>query len=59
MRADADLASPVLRGMYGRLEVVHLADHPGAAAVLAENLRVGLDLGKLLVLRTPEVLQHA
>lgn len=55
LRAEADVDSSVLRGIYGRLEIAHLADHPCAAAALVENLRVGLDLGRLLVLRAPEV----
>ncbi|KAL6772122.1 hypothetical protein ACKKBG_A29005 [Auxenochlorella protothecoides x Auxenochlorella symbiontica] len=54
LRAEADVDSSVLRGIYGRLEIAHLADHPCAAAALVENLRVGLDLGRLLVLRAPE-----
>ncbi|KAK2076273.1 hypothetical protein QBZ16_001205 [Prototheca wickerhamii] len=35
----------------GRIDVAHLADHPAARAALAECLREGLDLGRLLVLR--------
>lgn len=39
----------------GRLEVAHLADHPAAAAALAEALKPGAQLGPLLVLQRLEV----
>lgn len=39
----------------GRLEVAHLADHPAAAAALAQALKPGAQLGPLLVLQRLEV----
>lgn len=39
----------------GRLDVAHLADHPAAAAALAEVLQVGTRLEGLLVLQRLEV----
>ncbi len=39
----------------GRLEAVHLADHPAAEAALADAIVAGSDLGTLLVLERLEV----